>query len=218
MFVAKYVLFFLVAFLIGLAAGLLFLFPGNVLITNDILPAIPPAQEASFSLENAPSQSLRGKLISLNGDVYWQSRTATTSSPLTPNTILQQGENITTGTSGTITIAFDNIVNVNLLPNSDLDLIQTLPSSMVFNQNQGVVTYTPKSFPVSVRNRHLLIKINPGQAVVSLNPDLPALTIDVKKGSVSVAYNNLQYHTVYQTIDQGHSFNFNDSSRVGIIR
>ena len=50
-----------------------------------------PLATLSFSLETAPSESLRGTIVSLSGDVGWQSRISTQAAQITKSMQIQQG-------------------------------------------------------------------------------------------------------------------------------
>src|SRR4051794_20941381 len=70
-------------------------------------------QASHFSIENPPSNSLKGEIATFSGEVQWQSRTATEGAKLDAVRPLQQGENIITK-KGTALLQFPNIGTIDV--------------------------------------------------------------------------------------------------------
>src|SRR5258708_40366052 len=62
-------------------------------ITNIIQNVVKP----TYSVENAPSESMHGTITKMSGNIKWESRVATEAAAITTSPVLQQGEEINTG-------------------------------------------------------------------------------------------------------------------------
>lgn len=170
-----------------------------------------------FSLEQAPSKSLRGRLRSIVGDVKLQSRLATEPAALSSEAEILQGEALATGEDGSLTVEFENGALLNISAESHVDFVQTLPEHIVMIQKEGIVEYQPaKNSFLSVRSMHLLADITAG-TYVTIEKDAEFLIFTVKKGSVNVAFNNLENVTTKAIIAEGETYIFNDDTREGEI-
>jgi hypothetical protein len=155
-----------------------------------------PLAESAFSLNSAPSESLKGTIVFLSGDVSWQSRIATEASLISKPMQIQQGEEIVTKENGQAVVVFSNIANIVISPKTNVNFIQTLPNNILIGQNSGTVDYKKLGDnPLSVRSQDLLIKINQGEISVSVSEKQPYITVDVKEGSITVGYNDLSFLT-----------------------
>jgi hypothetical protein len=189
----------------------------NQAITSQQLKT--PLTQSAFSLDVAPAKSLRGTIISLFGEVSWQSRIATESSLITEAMQIQQGETIKTSETGRAVVIFFKIVNINIYPKTEINLIQTLLSNIVIEQNSGKSEYTKlDNYPLNIRSKNLLIKINQGGITVTMNEDQPYVLVDVKSGSITIGYNDSNYITRVLDIKSGNRLIFQtDTKKVGIV-
>lgn len=204
-----------------LSCGLVFAYFKIVRSISEIrLPNLPSISIADliklsrFSLEKAPSQSLVGKVSSMSGEVKYASRMATESAHISvaPDQV-QQGESFSTGEGGSISIVFDQVVSVDIGSNSIVDIIQTLPKDLVFNQPYGTAIYSKTgNSPVSVRSKHLLVEDN-GTIELSVSEQDPVVRLAVKSGSAIAAYNDASNISRVYSIDAGQTLVFNDSTR-----
>ena len=166
-----------------------------------------------FSLLAAPSKSYRGKLTILSGDVLWQDRVATESSVVKENITVQQGEKIETNKNGNAQIEFENILKVDMYPNSSLNIIQTLPNHMVLSIDYGKLSLdTSNNNVTAIRAYHLLVELN-GKADVDIEDQLPIIKLKVVSGSATLAYNDLNFNTQVLKIQGGEIIEFDDSTR-----
>lgn len=211
----KYVVLFFISFLIGIGAMIFIL---NSRSFQPSKPSLSPSIKPSpFLLEKAPSKSLRGKIVSMSGDIGWQSRVATEPAALKEPRILQQGEELVTGDDGEATVEFST-VSMTVAPETKISFIQTLPESIVLSQPEGIVTYANeegKNF--SMKSMHLLVQLNEGVIDVSVDKETHFITIDVQKGSITTAFNDLEYKSTVETTEEGQRFVFNDDERVSSI-
>jgi len=213
----KNILIFLAYFLLGIF--LIFSFRKfTQAISSQKLKS--PLPIFSFSLDNAPSESLKGQLISLTGEVDWQSRTATEPAKITKPILIQQGEGIKTLDTGTATIVFPKAVNIIISPKTELNIIQTLPNNILIGQNNGFTDYKKLGeSPLSVRTNDLLVKINQGEITISVSENQPYITVDVINGSVTAGYNDINFITRVLNISSGKSLLFKtDTKKTTIIK
>ena len=220
--ILKYILLFLVLITIITATGIFFVSktadkPNKSL---EVRPTVTPLVQGTsgFSLEEAPSQSLRGVITNFSGDVWYLGRSATESTKLASNGIkVQQGEKYTTGSNSNLSIDFKNAVSVKLDQESEVDIIQTIPFNIVFSQSKGKAQYkTNGKYPITVRTSYLLTQIN-GEAVIERDPDKPIVTVFIKSGDATTAYNDLNYKSTVVNISEGQMFTFDYGTRKGVL-
>lgn len=174
-------------------------------------------QNDFFSLDEAPSTSLRGSLSKVAGEVNLQTRLATEPAALSSAKRIQQGEALVTGEDGSLVVTFSDKVAMNISAGSNVDFVQTLPEHIVVIQREGSVEYkTEPEALVSVRSMHLVADIASGSDI-TLEKDAELLTFTVEKGSVIVAYNNLDNVTTKEMIAEGETYVFNDDTREGEV-
>ncbi|HUD44207.1 MAG TPA: hypothetical protein VMR41_01560 [Patescibacteria group bacterium] len=183
-------------------------------------PSIQPTKTPTtiktipFNAAQAPTEALQGQITTLSGQTDWQSRTATQPAILTAPVAIQQGEAVDTLDNGKMEIQFSTCCTINMLANSSLAFVQTLPVNLVINQTLGNVTYQKTgNVPLTVRTFHLLTKIEQGNVNIAIDPNRPVVAITVNSGSVQVAYNDLQYNSSVTQISAGNVFYFNDETR-----
>ncbi len=182
---------------------------------NDIItPQTKISKTVPFVLDIAPSESLRGIITSLSGHVGWQSRIATMPASLISPRFLQQGEGLQTEDDGKITFEIAKDCTVTLFPNSELDIIQTLPVNLVFAQNKGIVEYKKTGDdPLSVRTFGMLIKQESGDITISIDTDNNIVSVAVNSGSITAAFNDSQNVTTKVSVSQGKTLEYFDDTR-----
>jgi hypothetical protein len=179
----------------------------------------PPKSVSAFSLQKAPLNSIKGKVISLSGDVNWLSRTATQSASLENPRIIQQGEELSTGENGTITVDFPSFANLSLSSDSHVSMIQLLPTNFVFNQYKGTIVYDSLGkTTVSVISPSLLTNLKKGTIEVSTDQDTTTTTVTAQKGTATVAYEDSNNQSNVITILEGQQFIFDTSLRQGSLQ
>jgi len=219
----KYIFLFLLGVLVVTAAGY-YIFQMK---KGETVTIVPPAtivatitkKTSNFSLEEAPSESLRGEITSMTGDVTFLGRTATEAAKLASGSgVVQQGENYITGDKSTLSINFDKAISIDMLEKTEVDIIQTLPATIVFSQVAGTADYKmATSSSVAIRTSYLLTQLN-GEAVISRNPDKPIVTVNMKSGNAVLAYNDLKFVSHEVMILGGHNFTFNYGTRRGVLK
>jgi hypothetical protein len=212
----KSMLIFSVYFLIGFLLVFSYKIVDQKLSSGQLNSPLP---HSSFSLGVAPRESLRGTVVSLSGEVGWQSRTATQASQIIKPTQIQQGEEIVTGEKGRASVAFSDKVNITINPATQINFIQTLPANILIGQNNGSAEYKNlNNTSLSVRSQDLLIKITRGAVDISVSKTQPRITIDVKEGSITAGYNDLSYKTQVLNAQSGNRLIFRtDTKRASLI-
>ena len=172
---------------------------------------------SSFSIEKAPTESLRGEIVSMTGKIEWQDRVATEAAKLLTPTIIQQGEKLITGKESSLSLRFSDACLVEFLEKTEVEIIQTLPEHIVFLHTTGTARYIKTgNYPVSVRVKHLLVE-NDGQMTVSIDSEESIITLNLKTGKAIVAFNDIDYQSHEVLITAGETFEFNDDTRIGVL-
>lgn len=218
----KNIILFLVPFLISTLVVIIYFKLTNK-ISTITLPQVPSISFSDlikfsrFSLDKAPSNSLVGVITSMSGEVLYESRMATESAIITKSQEIQQGEGVTTGDGGKLTINLKDAVEINLEGNSGVNIIQTLPANLVFKQTLGSVYYKKLGiYTVSIRVGHLLIE-NKGEIKISFTKNSPITTVTVINGSATIAYNNLNNTSKVVNLEEGQNLQFNEGNRKVVL-
>ncbi len=171
-------------------------------------------EKKEFSIEKAPSESLRGTITSMSGEVQWQSRIATEPAKLNDPHEIQQGEELIASNGAKLTLEFQDSTKLTIFPDSHLSIIQTLPTNMVFSQPKGKILYEKlgKS-PVSIRSLHLVTLINEGSLELSIDEENSEIRANVLEGSAQIAYNDLELLSHVETVKKNQIITFNDVTR-----
>lgn len=179
----------------------------------------PQITESLFSLDQAPSQSLRGTITGLTGEVKFLGRTATEAALVaTSGVIIQQGENYMTGNNSTLAFSFEPSYSVWMNELTEVDIIQTLPTAMVVSQVDGTARYkTPDNAPISIRTAYLLTQLT-GEATVERDSTEATVRVTVASGSAIAAYNDLDYQSHTVEIEAGNEFQFNYGTRKAVLK
>ncbi len=212
----KNIFLFIVFILIGAAAVIVAYFwiaPRDSQILKPFFP------KTLFSIENAPSQSLLGKVASFSGNVSWQSRVASYATLINSPVKLQQGEEINVQNNGKATIDFPQVTVITVFPNTQVNFIQTLPTNFVVEQKQGLSVYDKNgSIPISIRTLDLLINLEKGECTISVDKDTSDIIVTVNSGFSTVAFNDANNNTNILTINEGKEYLFNNNTKLGKIK
>lgn len=212
----KTLIFFISSLLLGIA--IMFTFKIGIRQTTKVIS--PNPKNFSFSLRNAPSETIKGKITSLTGDIGWQSRVATEPAKIKIPQDLQQGEGIVTEKNGKAVIQFGSYFASNLAANTSLEFIQTLPSQFVIKQNKGKAEYVKiDTTPLTIRSFGLLLNIDlDSDVVLTTNEKLGVVTAAVKKGTITASYYDSQNETTnILTINEGYQYVFDDGAEEGSV-
>lgn len=169
---------------------------------------------SQFSLDKAPKESVIGNITALQGDVSWQSRTATAAVSLYRPIQIQQGEMLATQQGGYVAVSFPSVADISLQPLSKLEIVQTLGSDAVFSQKQGEILYSKTGrTPVSVRSLNALIVLDNGKMNVEIGKTESFITISVLNGAATLAYNEYDFKSNVITISEGKVAVFDSQTR-----
>lgn len=189
---------------------------------NIPLPVPTPKESVqsfdTYSVNDAPKDSVRGQIATMSGEIRWTSRTATEAAILTKPITIQQGEDLETGITGNLDITFPNTSSVKVFPESKVSIVQTLPSNFLFAQNKGEIEYEKVgNTPVSIRILSLLSEIN-GKALIYIPGNSPYIYLTVEDGTARGAYKDVNGITQVIELKKGQRFIFNDDRMIGVIR
>lgn len=164
--------------------------------------------DSKFSLVNPPSMALFGSVTNLTGEVMWQGRIFDNLIKVNELESITQGEIVKTGEDGFLNIEFADKASIEILPNSKLEIVQTIPNNLVFYQHQGEVNYIKNSdIPVSVRSGRVLIDISE-----DLNLKVASSGFIYIKGNGKMAFNNKTNDTQVVELFGDKSIIFNDNN------
>lgn len=212
----KKVLLFLIFFLVGI---------GFVLSYQYLLPSqfqflsVKPPITTKFSLANAPSDTMRGTIASMSGQVNWLSRTANNFVILKSKRIIQQGEDLSTGTNGRALVNIHNMALVSLSSNTHISFIELLPQNFVINLVKGSIAYEATvQVPVSIVTNNLLTLGNNGLFSITYSPDSSTVSVHVDRGFATEGYEDIQDNSTVVPLSQGQTFIYNTKTQQGNIQ
>ena len=207
----KYVFYFFLFFTLGILSVFAY---KNITIASGIGELKSPLAQFPFSLDVAPSQSLKGTAFPLKDEVFWQSRIATVPAKISKPKQIQQGEEIVTKDQGQASVTFKDMLDLFILPKTEVDFVQTLPENIVINQNSGSVQYSKLGeSPVSIRSLSLLVTILKGEVTISVDENQTFVTAEINKGSISVGYNDSRQITQTFNVSEGKRLIFNNYTK-----
>jgi hypothetical protein len=192
----KYIITFLLYFALGI-----FIFASYKEISKIInsQKLTSPLPEITFSLNSAPSESLKANITYRSGRVKWQSRTATQASEIKDKIQIQQGEDVITTDNAKATAEIPDILKIDIEEKSQINFIQTLPENILIEQKEGTVNYEKlDNNQITVRIDKLIIKLINGSIKVVADDESPFVAVDVD-GNVTAAFNSINLTT--KTID-----------------
>ncbi len=191
--------------------------PPDSIVTRSTPETPTPSFTTAFSLEQAPRDSVRGQIMKLEGLVLWQSRMATEPAQLREGTRIQQGEKIVTTENSSLKVHFASQSAILLNPESEVEIIQTLPIEHVFKHNQGEALYQSFSgSSISVRSLNMILNLQAtASAMLTTYPEIEEVVIDIKTGQGTVAYNSPEFESKLWSLKRGDIFVYDSSKRKG---
>lgn len=205
-------------FIIGLLVGAGFIFGYARLTTQRPQNPLKTAKSVStFSIDAAPSQSLKGSIVSRSGTLFWESRIATEPAPLNDNVQIQQGERLITQDKSNTSIRFDHVGSITLSENTDVSFIQTLPIDCVIEQKKGTVTYKKEGvIPLSIRIRSAIITNISGTVQITMTEGDSIILISTIQGTAQIGFNDLDFVSHVFTLREGQVYEYNSDERTTI--
>lgn len=196
-----------------------FLINSGVFNTTFIFERDEKYQTTKFSLEKAPEESLKGKIIDKNGEILWQSRTATETSKLVNDVEIQQGEILETGKNGGNEINFYELATLQLFENSKAEIVQTLPVNLVFRQYKGKISYEVLGqSPISVRCINMLVNLTQGSVEIDVDEESEEVSVLIKNGEGTAAYNSSEFESKVWDLKTGDVFVYDSNERKGFFK
>ncbi|MDO8611026.1 MAG: hypothetical protein Q7R95_10905 [bacterium] len=213
----KKLLIFFIFLFIGIVLGSIYYVWKNNQTNSDIEQV---KKEPRFSIETAPKNSEVGTIQSMSGTIKWGSRIAiaTEGAQITKPVPIQQGEELMSGEDGSAIIHYQSGLTISLSPNSHISFIQMLSTNFVLNQLKGTIEYEKNSpIPLGIRSLHLLMQMDNGDIQIVTDEKIGLIEITVKRGSVRIAFNDLQNISNVVSLSQGDQYLFDDKKRQGNI-
>ncbi len=171
-------------------------------------------QEERFNIANPPQESKIGTIMSMSGDIKWESRVATEPATIISPVPIKQGERLVTGDQGRLVVNFEDTGSLSVSPKSDVSFIQTLPADFVVNQTEGIVTYTQTGqTPISIRSYHSLIRLKNGSIEVGVDNKTSEVNLTNIKGEATAAFNDINNISTVVGLSGGKAYAFNDGQR-----
>jgi len=196
--------------------GIIFFLLGAAAALGIFTKKEPNFESTKFSLEEAPSESIRGQITNMSGDIWWQSRTATEPAKLAEPVASQQGEVLIASESGKLTVSFNPAAGISLFPETQVEIIQTLALNLVFNQTQGVGQYLVTGLvPVTIRSLNLIVNVEDGLLVVDTDEETGGIILGLKTGRASVGYNSPDFESRVWQLEPGDVFSYDSNERKG---
>lgn len=212
----KNIFFFIFFLLVGFSVTIYYGYFRNQQIAKKTLHTTIPSK---FSIEKAPSESIRATIASLSGTVNWQSRIADKPEQLKTERIIQQGEELSTGNDGKTSLQIQNDISISLLQNSLINFIQTLPANIVIEQKKGNAIYQNfGDMPLSIRTFDLISVIKQGVVAVDLNEKQNVVTIIVEKGIVQEGFVDINNNSNIISVTEGSQFVFNNDTKKALVQ
>lgn len=206
----------IIGFLVGVAAVSGF----TILKTQEQPPETVVKERrptSSFSIEPAPSESIKGTISDRRGELLWESRMATEPATLSDNVLIQQGERLVTKDSGSVQIDFPRLGSISLNENTDLSFIQTLPVNFVVNQTKGFVEYEiVGDVPLSIRIRSAILTKDNGNIEVTVTEGDSLIRISPLTGTATIGFNDLEYVSRVFELREGETYEYDSDQRTAI--
>ena len=212
----------IIVFLLGATAALGIYFAKNHSRPEGIITIGKKAsnfEPTKFSLEEAPSDSIRGQITGMSGEIWWQSRTATEPAQLTEVITIQQGEVLIASDEGKLTVSFNPAATISLFPETQVEIIQTLPLNLVFNQTKGIGQYQVSGTnPVIIRSFNLIVNIDEGLLNIDTDEESGVITLSLKTGMAKVGYNSPEFDSKVWSLEPGDIFEYDSNERRGYFK
>lgn len=212
---SKNILIFLFSFLIS--AGVVYKIMSDQNIIVPQLSFLEP--QTKFSIQNAPGESLRGKIVNLSGSVSYESRAANFGLSITSPTDIVQGDSLSTLGNGKAQVLFASIGTILFSSNTQVNFIQTLPQNFVVQQTQGSANYEGVGkIPFTIRSLDLITNLsNNSEVSITVDKDKLTATINIQKGSAVLAYEDLNNTSHVDNLSSGQEAIFDNNTQTLIL-
>ncbi len=169
---------------------------------------------SSLPISSAPPTEAEGGVISkILGAVQIDRRGEDSPVPLTADGPILQGESLAVLGVGSVRISFTNGVSADLGAYGEVALVDTIPTEFLLAESGGTVGYTVGNVPLSVRVGITLVQSQNAQYTVSYTPKTKVMILLVKRGVVTVGYEDTGNTTHTLEVHEGQSFTVYGTSR-----
>jgi hypothetical protein len=171
--------------------------------------------KTSFSIDNPPSDSLKGNITSISGSVSFQPRSSDYASTIKDPRLIVQGDEISTLGNGKASISFPNIGNISLSPDTHLNIVQSLSQNFVTQITQGEANFQRiGNIPLSVISLDLSITLDDGTDIdVIADKDNSEVLFTINKGEVTFTYTDTSDDTSVIKAKEGKQIIFDNNTK-----
>ena len=135
---------------------------------------------------------------------------------LTEAITIQQGETLIASDEGKLTVSFNPAATITLFPETQVEIIQTLPLNLVFNQTKGIGQYQVSgASPVTIRGFNLIVNIDEGLLNIDTDEETGVITLSLKTGAAKVGYNSPEFDSKVWSLEPGDIFEYDSNERRG---
>ncbi len=174
---------------------------------------------SSFPISSLPpSEADEGVVSHIRGKVQIDRRGGDAPIPLTADGPILQGESLAVLGVGSATISFTNGVLADLGTYGEVALVDTIPTEFLLAESGGTVTYTVGNSPLAVRVGITVVQSQNAEYTVRYTPATKSMMLLVKKGIVTVGYEDTENTTHTAAVHAGQSFTVNGTTRLSRLR
>lgn len=170
-------------------------------------------QKSSFVLK-PPLKALTGEFILIKGEVKKKPRSKEKFEIVkAEGEILIEGEKITTGKESQSIIEFPDFIRIGLGSNTEIGLINLIPTNFLISQSSGFVTYKllQDDSPFSVRSLHTLLTFDFGESEITVEEN--KIKAEILSGKAKLALVDLDNKTHIWELNEGERVLIDDAER-----
>jgi len=174
---------------------------------------VPFSPQQSSFIFKLPSDSLRGKLLLVEGGVEKESREKDELEEADIGVEILQGERLVTGEKSKAIVEFLDFAKIDLGANTEIGFISLIPANFLISQASGFVSYKllKENSSLSVRSLHVLLTFYSGEGEVIVEEE--EITIKVLSGEAKLALVDLDNETHVWELEEGQKALIEDTER-----
>jgi hypothetical protein len=175
--------------------------------------SIPFSPQKSLFVSKPPTEALRGKIVSAEGQVEKEARDKTEPEDVKVREEILQGEKLTIGEESQAVVEFSGLVRIGLGSNTKIGFINLLPANFLIHLPTGVLDYQlfQDNMPVSVRSLHVLLTLYSGEGKIVTGEG--EITLEIFTGQAKLALVDLENETNVWELKGGDRVVVDDSQR-----
>lgn len=162
-----------------------------------------------------PSESQKGTLSEVQGDVLHYPRVAKDWQQARNGEVINQGETIWTKEIGSATVTYPNFATINLKSGSELGIVRTLQNTFLVNQASGSATFA-KQDPqrvLAIRISNTLIELLAGTVETDINQETGIITLTQTEGNSKFGIVDQDNETQIYTLKANQVATINDGDQ-----